>query len=64
MGKEIDLLLNYPKSKRDLNERLKKKNEKDRAIARKFDKDFFDGHRKHGYGGYDYKPKFWQTVVK
>ena len=64
MGKEIDLLLNYPKSKRNLNERLEKKNEKDRLIAREFDKDFFDGHRKHGYGGYAYNPKFWQTVVK
>ena len=64
MGKEIDLLLNYPKAKRNVNERLEKKNEKDRLIARKFDKDFFDGHRNHGYGGYTYNPKFWQTVVK
>lgn len=64
MGKEIDLLLNYPKSKRNINERLEKKSEKDRIIARKFDKEFFDGDRKHGYGGYSYNPMFWQTVVK
>ncbi len=64
MGKEIDLLSNYPKAKRNVNERLEKKNEKDRLIARRFGKDFFDGDRKHGYGGYVYNPKFWQNVVK
>ena len=41
-----------------------KKTEKDREIARKFDKEFFDGERRHGYGGYNYNPKFWTNVVK
>ena len=64
MGKEIDLLKNYPKAKRDLDNRARKKSDEDRAIARKFDKDFFDGDRRHGYGGFNYNPRFWQTVVK
>lgn len=63
MGKEIDLLVNYPKAKRDLNARLQSKTEEDRAIARQFEKDFFDGDRKHGYGGFSYNSRFWQPVI-
>ena len=63
MGREIDLLANYPKAKRDLNARLESKSEADREIARKFGKDFFDGDRKHGYGGFIYNPRFWKPVV-
>ncbi|MBF0614005.1 MAG: class I SAM-dependent methyltransferase [Magnetococcales bacterium] len=63
MKKEIDLLVNYPKTKRNLEERLASKTEADRAIARQFGRDFFDGDRKHGYGGFNYIPRFWQPVV-
>ena len=63
MSKEIDLLKNYPKSKRKIFERLSSKTEEDRKIARKFDKDFFDGERKHGYGGFVYDEKYWKNVV-
>ena len=35
-----------------------KKTEQDIAIARKFDKEFFDGDRKFGYGGYTYDQGF------
>ena len=63
MGREIDLLINYPKTKRDVKERGSTKTEEDRMIARKFDKEFFDGDRKHGYGGFNYFPRFWQPVV-
>lgn len=63
MGKEIDLLVNYPKTKRNLEERALSKTEEDRAIARKFGKEFFDGDRNHGYGGFNYMPRFWQPVI-
>ena len=63
MGKEIDLLVNYPKTKRDPLKRALEKTEEDRAIARKFGKEFFDGERKHGYGGFSYNPRFWQPVI-
>jgi SAM-dependent methyltransferase len=63
MGQEIDLLANYPKTKRDLKQRAAEKTEEDRAIARQFGKDFFDGDRRHGYGGFSYHPRFWQPVV-
>ncbi len=63
MGKEIDLLINYPKTKRDVKERGASKTEEDRKIARQFGREFFDGDRRHGYGGYSYNPRFWQPVV-
>lgn len=63
LGQEIDLLRSYPKAKRNLNERLAEKTEEVRAIARKFDQEFFDGDRKHGYGGFNYNPKYWEPVI-
>jgi SAM-dependent methyltransferase len=63
LGIEIDLLEQYPKSKRDVIERGSEKTEIDREIARKFGKEFFDGDRKNGYGGFKYDPKFWSPVV-
>ncbi|OGN65413.1 MAG: methyltransferase type 11 [Chlamydiae bacterium RIFCSPHIGHO2_12_FULL_49_9] len=63
MGQEIDLLINYPRTKRNVKERGATKTEEDRAIARQFGKDFFDGDRRHGYGGFNYQPRFWQPVI-
>ncbi len=63
MGKEIDLMINYPKSKRDLSKRLVEKTEEDRILARKFGKEFFDGDRSHGYGGFSYSSRFWGEVI-
>ncbi len=63
MGQEIDLLVNYPKTKRNLEERLVAKNEVDRDIARQFGREFFDGDRNQGYGGFKYMARFWQPVV-
>ena len=63
MGHEIDLLKNYPRANRDLSKRAADKTEADRQIARKFGKDFFDGDRRHGYGGFAYNSKFWTPVV-
>lgn len=63
MGKEIDLLVNYPKAKRNLDERAASKTEEDRTVARKFGREFFDGERRTGYGGFSYNPRFWQPVV-
>lgn len=60
---EIDLLENYPRAKRDVNKRGNEKTEEDRSIARKFGKEFFDGNRSHGYGGFSYNPRFWTPVV-
>jgi len=37
--------------------------EKDREISRRFDFDYFDGDRRHGYGGFSYHPRFWTETV-
>ena len=60
---EIDLLADYPKTKRNLHERAAAKTEQDRRIGRKFGYDYFDGNRRYGYGGYSYQARFWQPVV-
>jgi ubiquinone/menaquinone biosynthesis C-methylase UbiE len=63
LGKEIDLMRNYPRTKRDIKQRGADKTDEDRKLARKFEKDFFDGDRRNGYGGFYYNSRFWQTVV-
>ena len=63
MENEINLMRNYPQTKRDPLSRAAEKTEEDRMIARRFDEEFFDGDRKVGYGGFNYNPRFWQPVV-
>jgi hypothetical protein len=63
MGVEIDLLKNYPKPNRDVKSRASSKSEKDRSLAREFGEAFFDGDRSHGYGGFNYNPRFWEPVI-
>ena len=60
---EIDLLEKYPKTQRKVEERGEEKTEDDRRIARQFGKEYFDGDRRYGYGGYTYQSRFWQPVV-
>ena len=62
-GKEINLLKKYPKSKRNL-DRGNKQKKKNQAVARRYGKEFFDGSRDTGYGGFYYNKKFWDNVVK
>lgn len=63
MGMEVDLLVNYPRAPRNVDQRGAEKTEEDRAIARKFGKEFFDGERRTGYGGFKYMSRFWQPVM-
>lgn len=63
MKQEIDLMKNYPRTKRNVDQRGMEKTEEDRRIGRLFGRDYFDGDRRHGYGGYSYHPRFWQPVM-
>ena len=63
MGQEIDLMINYPRTKRDVKARGADKTDADRALAREFGRDFFDGDRRTGYGGFQYHERFWKDVV-
>ncbi len=62
---EIDLLKRYPKTKREhlLNER-ETVSETEREYLRTFPKEYFDGTRRQGLGGYHYDPRFWTPVVE
>jgi len=63
---EINLLERYPKTKRVESDRALNKVSisENRWIARDFGEEFFDGSRETGYGGYKYKPEFWEDVVE
>lgn len=63
ISREIDLLRNYPRANRDLDERATAKSDESRKIARQFGVEYFDGDRSHGYGGFDYDPRFWEPVI-
>jgi ubiquinone/menaquinone biosynthesis C-methylase UbiE len=63
MKREINLLEFYPQSKRPIDDRGHLITEQDRAVARKFDIEYFDGDRLTGYGGYNYSPRFWTETV-
>ena len=61
---EVNLLELYPNANRAVDQRGKLVTEADKTISRQFGKDYFDGERRHGYGGYYYHPRFWQDTVK
>src|SRR2546430_1643393 len=62
-GREINLLDRLPQIKRDPKARAAAKTAEDRALAKQFGRDFFDGERRHGYGGYRYDGR-WLPVVR
>ena len=63
MGQEINLLDTYPTTVRDYDARARGKTPEVVHIAKQFGKEFFDGERRYGYGGYKYDGR-WKTVVK
>jgi len=60
--REINLLHRLPKPKRNLVERAAAMPE-DKAIACQFGREYFDGERRHGYGGYRYDGR-WIAVAE
>ena len=65
MNKELNFITPYHKStKRNYFERMANKKIDCMKTARKFDKDFWDGERKYGYGGYKYIPGLLEPLAK
>jgi SAM-dependent methyltransferase len=64
MRTEVNLLDRYPRSKRPIEERGRLIAEEHRSIARRFGREYFDGDRLTGYGGYNYHPRFWTETVR
>ncbi len=58
---EIDLMDRYPKTKRPIDERSLA-SEEDRRLALTFGREYFDGTRQQGYGGYHYNGWFKPVV--
>ena len=60
---EINFLDTNPKIQRDYDKRLKEKTPEIIRVAKQFGKEFFDGDRKCGYGGYKYDGR-WRAVAQ
>ncbi len=60
---EINLLDTFPNLNRDVEERFRQITEEHKRIAREFGKEFFDGDRLVGYGGYKYDGR-WVKIVE
>jgi len=63
MGIEINLLVTHPSVNRDYDKRAQEKNPEIIHLAKEFGRDFFDGDRKCGYGGYKYDGR-WKAVAQ
>jgi SAM-dependent methyltransferase len=62
MKREINLLNTHPVTKRDYDKRMEEKTPEVIRIAKEFGREFFDGDRKCGYGGYKYDGR-WKAVA-
>jgi ubiquinone/menaquinone biosynthesis C-methylase UbiE len=60
---EINLMERYPQGKGRSGERPVI-TEEDKRISKQFGRDYFDGDRRYGYGGYNYHPRFWADTVQ
>lgn len=60
---EVNLLNTYPNINRDVKGRFELITDEHHRIARKFGKEFFDGDRLVGYGGYKYDGR-WVKIVE
>jgi len=58
---EVNLMDLYPRAKRDLEHRAAV-SEENRRVAKQFGREFFDGTRDQGYGGYRYDGR-WVPIV-
>jgi SAM-dependent methyltransferase len=59
---EINLLAQYPRAKRNLVAR-KRDQAENRMLAREFGREYFDGTREQGYGGYRYDGR-WLPIAR
>jgi len=56
--------INHKKTKRNYLERMKDKKIHCMKISKKYGKDYWDGNRKYGYGGYKYIPGYHEPLAK
>ncbi len=62
--REVDFFLKTHKSsKREYDKYMNSEKPNCMTTAKKYGRDFFDGDRKYGYGGYNYIPGRWDNVI-
>ena len=65
MNTELNLVTSlHTSTKRDYLERMNNNKVEAMLVAKKYDRDYWDGDRKYGYGGYKYMPGRWASVAK
>ncbi len=60
---ETNLMVHYPSGKGRATARPVI-TEDDKRVSKQFGRDYFDGDRRHGYGGFAYHPRFWTDTVR
>jgi hypothetical protein len=60
---EINLLRRYPRSKRNIQKRTNAQSQENIRIARGYGREYFDGARDTGYGGYRYDGR-WVAIAE
>jgi len=60
---ELNLLRRYPRSKRNIQKRTSAQSSENIRIAREYGREYFDGARDTGYGGYRYDGR-WITIAE
>jgi len=60
---EINLLRRYPKSKRNVTKRSEAQSAANIALSRQYGREYFDGARDTGYGGYRYDGR-WVPIAE
>ncbi len=60
---EINLLRRYPRSKRNIEKRTSAQSAENICIAREYSREYFDGSRDTGYGGYRYDGR-WMAIAE
>ena len=64
MSKLVEIFSNLHKAtKRNYLKRMLDNKVKYMGIAKKYEKEYWDGSRKSGYGGYTYIPNYWTPVA-
>jgi ubiquinone/menaquinone biosynthesis C-methylase UbiE len=65
MGKLVNFVTTlHSSTKRDYIQRMMNEKPKCMIEAKKYEKNYWDGDRKFGYGGYKYIPNRWRPVAK
>jgi len=65
MGRQLNIITSLHQStSRDYLKRMNDDKAHCMTVARNYDYEYWDGHRRYGYGGYRYIPGWWQPVAK